>query len=140
MGVIYFRQLIVVLRSKDRPYRPTASLHGGDQLCPVADLLSPLRLALTGCLGHLIVRSALINPCYLNSLHAIDSSALNPIFSDSISSYNNMSQRPIQTIENECLDPKKLYRLLEHIYGPDDGENTFRVEVGRLDTRTCCEY
>jgi len=37
---------------------------------------------------------------------------------------------PAQIIEAHGLDPHKLLRLLQHIYGPaDDGECRFRVEL-----------
>lgn len=51
---------------------------------------------------------------------------------DAMSHHHNISSEPAQTIEGEHLDPQKLYRLLERVYGPDDNENTFRVEVSSL--------
>lgn len=51
---------------------------------------------------------------------------------DAMSPRHNTSSEPAQTIEGEHLDPQKLYQLLERVYGPEDQENAFRVEVGAL--------
>lgn len=43
------------------------------------------------------------------------------------------TERPLQIIEGQRLDPHRLVRLLENVYGtPVGGENKFRVEVRKF--------
>jgi hypothetical protein len=42
---------------------------------------------------------------------------------------NDMPPSPVQVIEGQYLDQRKLMALLKNVYGTSEGKNNFRVEV-----------